>query len=150
MQDKPLRIYISKEIWNDAKHTVRDGILHKLSAAKENLTIDTDIAAGIYIYALEEFGKLLLLKDCKISEGRYIIKYRNDFINHRIKFVKAFDYLQNNNFEESIIINRVIVIHMISIHGKIFLRNLLQKLKQDLEFFMLIFPIQKIIKINMI
>ncbi|MGH9999988.1 MAG: hypothetical protein ACRD6Q_02095 [Nitrososphaeraceae archaeon] len=26
--------------WNDAKHTVRDGIVKKLSAAKQNLSID--------------------------------------------------------------------------------------------------------------
>jgi hypothetical protein len=58
------------------------------------LSIDIDIAAGIYIYALEEFGKLLLLKDCKKVDERYIIKYRDEFVNHRIKSSKAFDYLQ--------------------------------------------------------
>ena len=70
--------------WNDAKHTVRDGIVKKLSAAKQNLSIDKDIAAGIYVYALEELGKLLLLKDCKKVNGRYIIKYRNEFVSHQI------------------------------------------------------------------
>ena len=105
MKDKPLRIYISKDKWNDAKHTVRDGILKKLSAAKQNLSIDKDIAAGIYVYALEEFGKLLLMKDCKKVDGRYIIKYRNEFVSHRIKFGKAFDYLQNNHSDEYIILN---------------------------------------------
>ena len=69
------------------------------------ISIDKDIAAGIYVYALEEFGKLLLLKDCKKVDGRYIIKYRNEFVSHRIKFGKAFDYLQNNNSDECIILN---------------------------------------------
>ena len=65
MKDKPRKIYISKDKWNETKHTVRDGIIKKLAAAKQNLSIDKDIAAGIYIYALEEFGKLLLWKIAK-------------------------------------------------------------------------------------
>jgi hypothetical protein len=74
LKGKPRRIYISKDKWNETKYTIRDGIIKKLSAAKQNLSIDIDIAAGIYIYALEEFGKLLLLKDCKKVDERYIIK----------------------------------------------------------------------------
>jgi hypothetical protein len=38
--------------WNETKHTMRDGIVKKLSATKQNLSSDIDIAAGIYIYAL--------------------------------------------------------------------------------------------------
>ena len=87
-------IHISKETWNEAKRLIKNGIIKKLSAAKQNLDIDTEIAAGIYIYALEEFGKLLLLKDCKKVDERYIIKYRNGFIQNRVKASKAFDYLQ--------------------------------------------------------
>ena len=105
MKGKPRKIYISNDKWKDAKNTVKDGILKKLSAAKQNLSIDKDIAAGIYVYALEELGKLLLLKDCKKVNGRYIIKYRNEFVSHQIKFGKAFDYLHNNNSDECIILN---------------------------------------------
>jgi hypothetical protein len=54
---------------------------------------------------LEEFGKLLLLNDCKKVDERYIIKYRDEFVNHRIKFSKALDYLQNNNSDECIVLN---------------------------------------------
>jgi hypothetical protein len=104
LKGKPRRIYISKDKWSETKHTIRDGIRKKLFAAKQILSIDIDIAAGIYIYALEELGKLLLLKDCKKVE-RYIIKYRDEFVNHRIKFSKAFDYLQNNNSDECIALN---------------------------------------------
>ena len=103
MKGKPRKIYISKDKWNETKHTVRDGIIKKLAAAKQNLSIDKDIAAGIYIYALEEFGKLLLWKDCKKVDGRYIIKYRNEFVYllQKLKsrlgifYVDFFD-LQNN------------------------------------------------------
>ncbi len=80
MKGKPRRIYISKDKWNETKHTVKDGIVKRLSAAKQNLSIDKDIAAGIYIYALEEFGKVLLWKECKKVDGKYIIKYRNEFV----------------------------------------------------------------------
>jgi hypothetical protein len=59
-------IHISKETWNEAKRLIKNGIIKKLSAAKQNIDIDTEIAAGIYIYALEEFGKLLLLKESKL------------------------------------------------------------------------------------
>ena len=84
MKGKPRKIYISNNKWNDTKNTVKDGILKKLSAAKQNLSINIDIAAGIYVYALEELGKLSLLKDCKKVNGRYIIKYRNEFVSHQI------------------------------------------------------------------
>jgi hypothetical protein len=66
-------IHISKETWNEAKRLIKNGIIKKLSAAKQN----TEIAAGIYIYAFEEFGKLLLLKESQTVDGKYIIKYRD-------------------------------------------------------------------------
>ena len=98
-------IYISKETWNEAKRLIKNGIIKKLSAAKQNIDIDTEIAAGIYIYALEEFGKLLLLKESQTVDGKYIIKYRDGFRSHDFKFNKAFDYLQNSGFGECIIVN---------------------------------------------
>ena len=98
-------IHISKEIWNEAKQLIKTGIIKKLSAAKQNIDIDTEIAAGIYIYALEEFGKLLLLKESQTVDEKYIIKYRDGFRSHDFKFNKAFDYLQNSGFGECIIVN---------------------------------------------
>jgi hypothetical protein len=102
----PQEIYISRENWNEAKRLVKNGIIKKLSAAKQNLDIDIEIATGIYIYALEEFGKLLLLKESQpdINE-KYIIKYRDGFLSHSFKFCKVFDYLQNNGYGECIVLN---------------------------------------------
>ncbi|MGH9980700.1 MAG: hypothetical protein ACRD6U_03995 [Nitrososphaeraceae archaeon] len=74
MSHIPQEIHISKETWNEAKRLIKNGIIKKLSAAKQNIDIDTEIAAGIYIYALEEFGKLLLLKESQIVDGKYLIK----------------------------------------------------------------------------
>jgi hypothetical protein len=98
-------ISISKETWNEAKRLIKNGIIKKLSAAKQNIDIDTEIAAGIYIYTLEEYGKLLLLKESQIVDGKYIIKYRDGFRSHEFKFNKAFDYLQNNGYGKCIILN---------------------------------------------
>jgi hypothetical protein len=98
-------IHISKETWNEAKRLIKNGIIKKLSAAKQNIDIDTEIAAGIYIYALEEFGKLLLLKESQTVDGKYIIKYRDGFRSHDFTFNKAFDYLQINGYGKCIILN---------------------------------------------
>ena len=98
-------IHISKETWNEAKRLIKNGITKKLSAAKQNIYIDTEIAAGIYIYALEEFGKLLLLNESQTVDGKYIIKYRDGFRSHDFKFNKAFDYLLNNGYGEFMILN---------------------------------------------
>lgn len=98
-------IHISKETWKEAKRLIKNGIIKKLSTAKQNIDIDTEIAAGIYIYALEEFGKLLLLKESQLVDGKYIIKYREEFLSHNFKFKKAFDYLQNNGYGECIVLN---------------------------------------------
>ena len=105
MPHKPSKIEISEEKWIEAKHIIKNGVQKKLSAAKKNIEIDKEIAAGIYIYALEEFGKLLLLKECKAVDGRYIIIYRDEFLDHGVKFTKAFDYLQDNESSECIVLN---------------------------------------------
>jgi hypothetical protein len=98
-------IRVSKTTWNEAKRLIKNGIIKKLSAAKQNINIDIEIAAGIYIYALEEFGKLLVLKESQTVGGKYIIKYRDGFRSHDFKFSKAFDYLQNNGYGKCIILS---------------------------------------------
>lgn len=44
------------------------------------------IAAGLYMYAVEEYGKLLLLKNYRPSSGKVTIGYKNEFRNHKAKF----------------------------------------------------------------
>jgi hypothetical protein len=102
---KPSKIYISKEKWIEAKHIIKNGIVKKLSAARKSVDINKEVAAGIYIYALEEFGKLLLLKECKAYNGKYIIKYRDEFLSHPVKFSRGFDHLQDNGYGECIVLN---------------------------------------------
>jgi hypothetical protein len=142
LKGKPRRIYISQDKWNETKRTIRDGIIKKLSA-KQNLSIDIDIAAGIYIYALEEFGKLLLLKDCKKVDERYIIKYRDEFVNHLIKFSEAFDYLQNNNSDVCIVLNDESSHTYESYSWKIFPKELLAEIEARLAIFYIDFTESK-------
>jgi hypothetical protein len=44
---------------------IKNGIYRKLAAARHMIDYDKEIAAGIYVYALEELGKLLVLKKSK-------------------------------------------------------------------------------------
>lgn len=105
MPHKPSQIYISAENWSEAKNIIKNGIVKKLSAAKRNIEIDKEIVAVIYIYALEEFGKFLLLNECQVIDDKYIVKYRDEFLNHNTKFRKAFDYLQDIGYSKCIILN---------------------------------------------
>lgn len=46
-----------------------------------------------------------MLKECKAVDGRYIIIYRDEFLDHGVKFTKAFDYLHDNESSECIVLN---------------------------------------------
>jgi hypothetical protein len=63
LQDKPSHVDIPENQWKEMMQNILNGIFHKLNAVKNFLTIDMNIAAGLYIYAVEEFGKLLLLNN---------------------------------------------------------------------------------------
>jgi len=102
---KPETIEISKVNMRKAKELIKCGIIKKLLSAKQLLEFDKEIAAGIYIYVLEEFGKLLLLKEIKTKQNKYPIKYKFEFLSYPIKFTKAFDYLQKNKHSKCIVLN---------------------------------------------
>ncbi len=61
---KPYEIEITQEKWSEAKLIIIEGIRKKLEAAKKLIKSDK-VAAGLYIYAVEEFGKLLLLDNLR-------------------------------------------------------------------------------------
>jgi hypothetical protein len=52
------------------------------------LAIDKDVTAGVYVYAVEEFGKLLLLKKVTALDGMRRVIYKDEFVNHDKKFTK--------------------------------------------------------------
>ena len=89
--------------WN--QKITREGIIKKLNTSKRLIESDKEVSAGLYIYAIEEFGKLLLLDNSNCRDGRGIIKYRDEYVNHEIKFSRAFDYLQERDYVNCILLN---------------------------------------------
>jgi hypothetical protein len=102
---KPDEITISKKQWKELMIITNDGIKKKLSSARKLVDIDEEISAGLYTYAIEEFGKMMLLKESRLGKGGHIIKYSSEFIRHERKFPAAFDHLQENRYELCYVLN---------------------------------------------
>jgi hypothetical protein len=105
LQDRPSHIDIPEEQWKEMMQNVLHGIFQKLNAVKSMQNIDMYIAAGIYIYAVEEFGKLLLLKNANVLSGMRRIVYDREFLSHARKFKAAFDYLQKNRYDACLVLS---------------------------------------------
>jgi hypothetical protein len=105
---KPSQIEISEDVWKQMMGFIKDGILRKINAVKRTQTTDKDIAAGLYVYAVEggEFGKLLLLRDAPSLNCKRKIRYDEEFVNHETKIKKASDYFRSNNFNVCIILTQ--------------------------------------------
>lgn len=95
---------IPEDLCNEMMRHIRDGILRKINAVRHLQTIDKEIAAGLYVYAVEEFGKLLLLRDTPPLNGKRKVKYDKGFLDHSKKFKKAFDYFQNNGLNACMVL----------------------------------------------
>lgn len=103
---KPLEIEISEDLRIKMVQHVRNGIFRKLDAVRKMQSIDTEIAAGIYVYAVEEFGKLLLLRDAESQNGMRKINYKDEFVKHEAKIEKAFEHFRSNNFHVCMILRQ--------------------------------------------
>jgi hypothetical protein len=115
LNSKLPHIDISEQLWEDMTQNIVGGIYHKLRAANNLLAIDKDVAAGIYVYAVEEFGKLLLLKNASLQNGVRRVEYRDEFVNHPKKFKTAFDYSQANGYDACLVISEGLWLEML--HG---------------------------------
>ena len=69
----------------DTKDYIQAEILRKLATARRMIDFDKEIAAGIYMYALEELGKLEVLKRSEQNETQYNLKYEEEFLLQRVK-----------------------------------------------------------------
>jgi len=73
------------------------GVLELLESAE--ILLDNGgneaICAGLYTYAMEEYGKFLLVKQSSRVAGKVKIKYRKGFRNHPEKFRLAIENLPN-------------------------------------------------------
>jgi hypothetical protein len=63
-------ITISEDKGNELIKNIYEGILRKLQSAKQLVDFDKEISAGLYTYALEEFGKLLLVRESKSKNNQ--------------------------------------------------------------------------------
>lgn len=86
----------------EAVQCIKAGVIRKLVAARKIIDYDKEVAAGIYIYAVEELGKLEVLNESQKTENGYQINYNYEFLTHKIKFSKAVKYLEEHRHPECI------------------------------------------------
>ena len=101
---KPKELKVTEQEWKKLREVIRDGIKQKLSAAKYVTYHSKEVAAGIYVYAIEELGKLLMLENAPVEDKYHVIAYYKGFLNHENKFRIAFEYLKNKGLSECITI----------------------------------------------
>jgi hypothetical protein len=60
-------VHVTQELWLELILRTYDGIVSKINACKKfgDYPEHNTFAAGLYTYAIEEFGKLLILKDSR-------------------------------------------------------------------------------------
>lgn len=102
-------IVISETQYKDILIKTYEGIIRKLNTANFLVENDKYISAGLFTYALEELGKLLLLKNINPENGKYTINYLN-FTNHLYKFEIATDYLLQSKHIEYSALHRIDII----------------------------------------
>lgn len=101
-----MKVTVSEQKGNELITNIRDGIIRKLQSTKRLVDSDKEVAAGLYTYTIEEFGKLLLMKDAKSTNNQYEIN-SDWFVGHKAhdaKFTKE-DHLEANNHENCYVLN---------------------------------------------
>ena len=100
-------IDIEEDLWKQSIKNTYDGIVKKLQSARKLLEFDKDISAGLYTYAMEEFGKIILLKDSHLlkNSSKRKIEYSKQFACHKAKFKAVIDYLVERNQQKCLILN---------------------------------------------
>jgi len=94
---------IDDDTWRNLKLATFHNIKYLLNATKVILDFNIEqnkevlsehpwVAGGLYTYALEEYGKLLILRSLQPDEGKVQIDY-GLFTNHSEKFKKAIENL---------------------------------------------------------
>jgi hypothetical protein len=80
---------VTEKLWKEMMEEIITRRIPKLLDCAERLLHDggdESICAGLYTYAIEEYGKLLLLKQYSPVNGKIHIEYRYHFRNHEPKF----------------------------------------------------------------
>src|SRR4030067_2966523 len=101
---------IPENLWKELMQETLNGIIRLLNSSK--ILLDGGkgaISAGLYTYAIEEYGKLLLLKQCTPSNGKVTFDYYKIFKDkkHSNKFPTAFADLKSHA-PECVVLSRVL------------------------------------------
>ncbi len=90
-------LIITEEQRNKTIEIVRQRILKLLDSAQ--ILLDNKgqvkICAGLYTYAVEEYGKIVLLKKSRKIDGHVKVKYKQGFRDHNTKFRLGIKKLPN-------------------------------------------------------
>lgn len=91
LRRKPKYLEITEELWKKAQQETLSGIVALLDSSKKLLENGGNeaICAGLYSYAVEEYGKILLLKQYNPTNEKVKIKYKDEFTKHEDKFDTA-------------------------------------------------------------
>ena len=94
---KPKSVLLEEKVWRDLMNEILNGIKKNIAVLRSMVStkLDEYVCAGLYTFALEEFGKLLLLqRSPKRMSNKREIRYASEFTIHEVKFSSALDYLQ--------------------------------------------------------
>ena len=88
---------IAENLWRRIMHEALNKAITLTDSAEKLLQNagNEAISAGLYMYAIEEYGKFLFLKQLTPSSGKVTMKYKNGFRKHSVKFRIALKQLPN-------------------------------------------------------
>lgn len=100
---------IPEDLWKQLMQGTLDGVIRVLDASNKLLLNEGNeaICAGLYTYAVEEYGKLLLLKQYVPSNGKVTIDYEKIFKRHEDKYQAAIENLTKQAPECTILTRRM-------------------------------------------
>ena len=112
MKDKPEFLTINFDTWKKICqdtlfniHSILESVQILLDKhIEENKQMNLEqpfVAAGLYTFAIEEYGKFLILSSITEQNGMFRIKYKDEFREHTKKFKKALE----NISDECILLN---------------------------------------------
>ena len=99
---------IDVELWKNLKsvtlfniksilESVKVLLDYNLEENREVLYKHPSVCAGLFTYAIEEYGKLLTLQSSDLVNNKVKIEYRTKFLNHREKFRVAIEKLKSTS-----------------------------------------------------
>jgi hypothetical protein len=95
---KPEHKSVTEEAWRKIMPEIVARSITLLDFAEKLLDKNGNevLCAGLYTYAVEEYGKLLLLKKYQPVNGKVEITYRDEFCDHYEKFKEASKLLSDS------------------------------------------------------